>query len=133
MNFRQWTIFKSLVCLVVGVLFVLVPQLLLVMWGVVPGGEPVGMYFMARLYGAMFISMGLVLWFAGELKDDDARRVLALPVVVGDALGFVIALNGQVAGTMNALGWLVVGVYLLLTLGFGYYAFAHRAMPPKPA
>lgn len=133
MNFRQWTIFKAIVCLVVGVLFVLVPQLLLVMWGVVPGGEPVGMYFMARLYGAMFISMGLVLWFAGELKDDDARRVLALPVVAGDAIGFVVALSGQIAGTMNALGWLVVGVYLLLTLGFGYHAFARRAMPPKPA
>jgi hypothetical protein len=28
---------------------------------------------------------------------------------------------------MNALGWTVVGVYLLLALGFAYYYFAKLA------
>jgi len=41
---------------------------------------------------------------------------------VYDLIGFVVALMVMLAGVMNGFGWAIVAIYLLLTLGFGYYA-----------
>ena len=39
-------------------------------------------------------------------------------------IGFVVSLLGQLSGVMNALGWLVVGLYLVLVgVGYGYFHF----------
>jgi hypothetical protein len=42
---------------------------------------------------------------------------------VYDAIGFVVALLAQLDGVMGTLGWGIVGIYLFLTLGFGYFYF----------
>jgi hypothetical protein len=47
-----------------------------------------------------------------------------LAIFVGDTIGFIVALLAQLAGTVNALGWLIVALYLLLALGFGYFQFS---------
>ena len=43
----------------------------------------------------------------------------------GKAEAFIRTMNRELlmSGAMNALGWLVVGLYLLLGLGYGYFQF----------
>jgi hypothetical protein len=109
---------KSIICLLFGLIFVLTPGVLLALFGVAYA-EP-GMLFMAKLYGATFLLLGLLLWLARNAPDSEALRAIVIAVCVGDALGFVVVLVGQLGNIMNGLGWLVVALYLFLSLAFGY-------------
>jgi len=43
--------------------------------------------------------------------------------MIGDAAGFIISLLGMLTGVMISVGWLSVGLYLLLALRFAYFQF----------
>jgi hypothetical protein len=70
----------------------------------------------------------LITWFAREAVESEARRAILLGLCVYDALGLVVTLIALFAGTLNALGWLIVVIYLFFALGFGYFL----ARSPKP-
>ncbi len=122
---------KSVICLVSGVIFVLAPGVLLAVYGVRNAEQSTVL--MTRLYGSTFILLGILLWFARSATESEALRAIVLAVVFGDALGFMVALLGQLAGVMNALGWSVVALYLLLSLGFGYSYFQLAKPSPRSA
>ena len=48
---------------------------------------------------------------------------MLLAYFLGIAIGFVVALLGQLSGMMNPLGWSTVAIYLLLALGYGDFQF----------
>ncbi|HEY6042235.1 MAG TPA: hypothetical protein VIX58_08900 [Anaerolineae bacterium] len=121
---------KSIVCLVFGVIFVASPGILLALFGV-PNLNESGVW-MTRLYGSAFIGLGLLLWFIRNTSDSTVLRGVALAVSIGDGIGFLVVLLGQVGGVMNALGWSVVALYLLLTVGFGYFLVAKPVAQPHP-
>jgi hypothetical protein len=110
---------KSVICLVFGFIFVLAPGALLAIYGV--KNEDSSLLFMTRLYGAVFVLLGVLLWFAKNDPGSEALRAIVLAVLIGDGIGFLVALFGQLGEVLNGLGWSVVVVYLLLTLGFGYF------------
>jgi len=81
-----------------------------------------GGIYMTRLFGAAFILLGIMLLFARKDTDSQALRTFILAVFIGDAIGFVVVLQGQLSGFINALGWVTVALYLLLAIGFGYFS-----------
>ena len=83
----------------------------------------------AQLFGALLIGIATLNWFARNVTDPEARQAVVLGNLVGDVIGFVVILLGQVAGIANALGWSNVAIYLLLALGFAYVQF----MQPRNA
>ena len=103
-----------------GLAFVFVPETSLALYGIMlgPGGILV-----ARLFGAALLEFALLSWLARNAGDSEARKAIILAVVIGEAVGFIVALLGQLSGEVNALGWSTVAVYLLLALGFGYFQF----------
>ena len=112
---------KAVICVVFGIGFVLIPGPMLSLYGVTlnPGGT-----MMTQLFGAAFILLSILLWFARNAPGSDvALRAIVLAVVVGDTIGFIVALLAQLSGATNALGWVTVVLYLLLALGFGYFQF----------
>lgn len=111
---------KAVVCLVFGILFVLVPGPLMSIYGVSLGS---GGALVARLYGASLLGNLLLTWFARNDAGSEALRASVLALMVYDAIGFVVALVAVLTGVMNALGWAVVALYLLLAVGFGYFQF----------
>ncbi|MCJ7668089.1 MAG: hypothetical protein MUP04_07405 [Anaerolineae bacterium] len=121
MKLSNLMVIKAIVCLVFGILLVLVPAILLSLYGVTlgPGGV-----FMARLYGASLVGNLMLSWFARNAVDSEARQAIVLDLFVYDAIGFVVALLAQLSGLMNPLGWSIVVIYLFLTLGFGYFQIA---------
>lgn len=121
MKLRTMMIIKAMVCLGFGILLLVVPGSLMAFWGVSldSGGE-----FMARLYGASVIGNLFLTWFAKNDSGSEALRASVLALFVYDAIGFIVSLMAVLAGVMNPLGWVVVGLYLFLALGFGYFQFA---------
>ncbi len=120
MNFRNLMIVSAVLAFGFGIGFVLIPEPLASLYGLTltPGG-----IFIARLLGVEFMGYGLLAWFVRNAKDSDACRAILLAFFVTDAVGFIVALLCQLSGIMNPVGWSIVGVYLLLALGFGYFRF----------
>jgi hypothetical protein len=110
---------KSVICLAFGVILGLAPGAVLAIFGV--KNVDSSLIFMSRLSGAIFVLLGLLLWFAKDDPGSVAMRGILLAVSIGDAIAFLVTLIGQLGNVMNGLGWLVVGLYLLLSFGFGYF------------
>lgn len=118
MTLKNWMIAKAVIVLVFGIGFVILPETLLAFYGTSVGQ---GGILMSRLFGQAFILLGILLWFARNTTESTTQRAFVLAVFVGDVIGFIITLMGQLSNTMNVLGWLNVALYLVLALGFGYF------------
>jgi uncharacterized membrane protein YfcA len=113
-------VIKSIITVVFGIGFVVVPVRVMSYYGVTL--DPAGAY-MTRLFGAAFIVIGLLLWYGRKDAGSPALKAIVLGVFIGDIVGFVLALQAQLLGIVNALGWLTVAIYFFLVLGFGYFLF----------
>jgi len=118
MRFSTVMVIKAIVCLVFGFLLVLVPGTLLSVLGITAGP---GGIFVARLYGASLFGNLMLTWFARKAEESATRHAIVLDLFVYDAVGFVVALIAVLTGVMGPLGWLIVALYLLLTIGFGTF------------
>jgi len=54
----------------------------------------------------------VIVWFARDFSSDAARGVL-IATVIGDVVSLIVAAMGTLAGTMNAMGWVAVLIYLV--------------------
>ena len=113
-------IVNSIVAAVFGLGFILVPGQVNSLYG--PEVGP-ALNYVAQLFGAALLAFAVLTWAARNVLDSEARRAILLALFVGDGVGFVVALIGQLGGVMNALGWSTVVIYLLLAIGFGYFRF----------
>ena len=111
-------VIKGFLVSVFGIAFIAVPKELMSLYNVTL--EQGGIY-MTRLFGAAFILLGIMLLFAKKDTASQALRTFILAVFIGDTIGFVVVLIGQLSGFINALGWVTVALYFLLAIGFGYY------------
>ena len=119
MTLSRFLVVKAIISLAFGIAFAVVPAAAMALFGVTL--DPAGVI-MARFLGASLIGIGLVCWF-DRSADHDALQGITLSLFVGDTIGFIVALQGQLSGMMNALGWIVVAIWLLLALGLGYFRF----------
>jgi len=118
MKLRNLMVIKSIITIIFGIGFVVIPVRALSFYGVTL--DPAGAY-MTRLFGAAFIVISLLLWYARKDAGSPALKAIVLGVFIGDTVGFVIALQAQLLGIVKAFGWLTVAIYFLLALGFGYF------------
>jgi len=93
-----------------------------------PYGMPVDRHtaFMARFLGEELIAVGCILWLARKTTDPMARRAIVVAGVISDVIALVIALQAQLSGLVNALGWSTVVIYAVFTVAFMYYLFAAK-------
>lgn len=103
-----------------GLGFLLVPAPLLALYGLSP--DP-NLIYLARLLGGAVLGYGIVTWMARPADASPARRAIVFGYFVGFAASLVAALMGQLAGVVNAWGWSTVALYVLFTLGYGYFHF----------
>jgi hypothetical protein len=120
MKLSTMFIIYAAISAIFGLAFVIVPETSLALYGITlgPGG-----ILIARLFGAALLEFALLSWLARNAGDSEARKAIILAVFIGEAVGFIVVLLGQLSGEVNALGWSTVAVYLLLALGFGYFQF----------
>ena len=122
MTLRNFLTVASAIAFAFGLGFILIPEPLTALYNITLA--PPGV-FVGQLFGAALLGFGVLNWSARNVRGTQALGGILLANVVGDAVGFVIALLSQLAGVggVNSLGWSTVVLYLLLALGFAYFRF----------
>ena len=110
---------KAIISLIFGITMALVPAQLMGLYGTTLDLSGVCM---TRTVGACLIGIGLICWLGKDLGNS-GLKVITLGLFVADTLGFIFALLAQLGGLMNALGWMIVLIWLLMALGNGYCRF----------
>jgi hypothetical protein len=121
MKLKAFLAIVGIVAILFGIAFVVAPAQLLAQYGITADRYTI---FMSRFFGAALINLGLLVWLARNVIDPLARQAIVLAGLVADVIGFIIALEGQMHGVVNALGWSTVVIYALFALGFAYFQFA---------
>ena len=124
MKFKTLMLIKAVVCLAFGFLLLFLPNQLMTFLGASIGAA--GLY-LGRLYGASLSGTLLLTWFGRDAGESKARRAIILYLFIYDAIGFVVTLVNVLNGTLNWLGWGIVAIYLLFTIGFGYFWFVNKS------
>ncbi|HKZ44779.1 MAG TPA: hypothetical protein VJZ78_07050 [Anaerolineales bacterium] len=79
--------------------------------------------FMARYFGSALFGMSVILWYARNSEDSRAQWAINFGGLSLSLTGLVTSLLEVFSGVGNVWVWSVVVVYLLLSVGFGYYHF----------
>lgn len=118
MKIKSMMLIKAIIIIIFGLGFLFFTQPLGEFYGmdVNSGGIVTG-----RLLGQMYVLFALVLWFCRNTSDASIKKAFAISITIGDAIGTVVCLLAVLSGAMNSLGWSAVAIYLLLTIGFGYF------------
>lgn len=124
MNFKNLCMAKAVLCVVLGIVCVVAPVHFIKLYGpsLTDGGALI-----TQLFGASLILIAVTLWFVKGVEASQAQNAITLGVFVGDLIGTVVNVIAVIGGVLNALGWLNVVLYLVLTAGFGYLRFFKRA------
>ncbi len=130
MKISTFMIINAVVGAVYGVAFVLVPGQVFSIFGVEASAI---LKSTGQMLGAYAVGIAVLTWSARKSNDSAARRAIVLALFIGNAVGFVVTLIGQLNNVIGALGWSTVAIYLLLALGFGYFQFAKTAPEEAPS
>jgi len=120
MRLNMLLVVSAAIAAVFGAVFIVVPGPVAAIYGITLDKAGV---LAAQLFGAALVGFAVLNWFARDVTDPTGRQAVVLSNLVGDAVGFVVILLGQLSGIANALGWINVVLYLLLVLGFAYVQF----------
>jgi uncharacterized membrane protein len=100
------------------------PAWVLQMYGLVPNPAAV---WTTRMVGGSILGFGTLMWFGRKTASGDARRAIALALLVQDAIGCIASMEIQLSGSVNAFGWSNPVLYALLALGYAYFLFVRPA------
>jgi len=123
MTTRNFFIVSAVIILLSGVVSVLYPQLMFDAWGT--ESNQAGLI-ITQLSGALEIGLGLILWLSRNEGVSKARRAIVLGGFITYSLFFIIMLI-NISGVSSAAVWANTVLYLLLALGFGFFAFLKKS------
>jgi hypothetical protein len=82
------------------------------------------MRYVGQLFGSGLIGFAVLMWSARNITDAQGRQAVVMTGLVYTGISLVVAVIGQIGQVVNALGWLNVGIFAVLVVGFGYLQFA---------
>ena len=94
-----------------GVGLIVVPDLILSIYGAHTDAAGI---VTARLLGAFTLGYAAVNWYTSRAVDAPLARDIIRSQGAVDAVAVVIAVAATLAGTVNALGWSLVGLFVVL-------------------
>ena len=120
MKISQVYLLNTVIALVYSLLLLLFPTMMLNAHGMAVSESAV---LMGRYFGVALLGMGLATWLARNALPSSAKSAITLGYLISDIAGLIVSLMAVISGQMNALGWLAVVIYVVLTAGFGYFQF----------
>jgi hypothetical protein len=96
------------------------PAWALRLYGLTPEAASI---WMARLVGGSILGFATLMWFGRASASIEARRAIALALIVQDLVGMLASLEIQLRGSVNALGWSNPILYALLALAYAWFRF----------
>jgi len=76
---------------------------------------------MSRLFGGTLLALAAIFWSAKDFHDQAAVRSVLIGTGIADVVNLVVAFLSVTSGTVNALGWTTVLIYLCGAVGAGYF------------
>ncbi len=125
MSLKTLFVITSIIAFVFGILFVIISTSVYSLYGI--ESTPM-LNYMAELFGAALIAIGLISWQSRNIADINTLKVITISFFIADGIGFIIALVGQLNNVVNALGWITVVIYLFLSIGFSYFRFSKSGL-----
>jgi len=120
MKLRIILIINAIVAALYGIVILMIPAQLVSLYGFTATPE---LNFVARLLGVYLLAAGILSWLIRNAPVSRERTAILYAFLVMDVLGFVVTLIYMLNGTLNAQGWLLAAIYLLLSAGFTYFLF----------
>ncbi len=120
MKLRNLYLVNSIITLVLALGLLLMTSVMVNLFGMNNSAET---RTLSQLLGVGLVVGGMTTLLAREVTDPMARSAINFSNLIADVLGVVIALNATLTGVFGWFGWLLVVVYLVLALGFGYFQF----------
>ncbi len=120
MKLKNMLLANSAVSVVCSLALLLMPASILGLFGMTDRATE---KLLLQFFGAQLLGTGLLTLFALNTKELRSQRSLTLSLFIADGIAFIVTLGGLLSSTMNALGWIIALLFLLLTLGFGYFQF----------
>lgn len=117
MNVRTYFAVFAVLAVLFGIGFVLAPGSVLTNYGIT---TTPAVAVMSRLFGGTLFAIAIIQWMARDF-DTNATRGVLVGVGVADAINCIIAIAATTSGTINALGWSTVLIYLVGAIGAGYF------------
>jgi uncharacterized protein YjeT (DUF2065 family) len=117
MDSKLYLTVAAIVAIIYGLGFVLIPSHLVALYGMAP--EP-HLVLNIRFFGTTLIALGVIFWFARDVREWAAVRGVLIGAIVGDALGVLVNLWGTMKGLLNGLAWSSTVVYIALLVGAIY-------------
>jgi hypothetical protein len=119
MNTRTVLTIAAVVAISYGLATLLIPTIIGSLYGF---GTSPGEVFLTRFLGGALVGLGVINWLA---KDQDYATLHPILIgnLVADTIGLILSVMGTLAGTMNAMGWVSVVIYLVLAPAFAYLQF----------
>ena len=75
----------------------------------------------ARLLGSALISFSILLWFARISDTPEFKKAVVYSLSTYYLVSSVLLVMALLTGQMNAMGWVVVGIKVVLLVWFGYF------------
>jgi len=100
--------------------FISIPGVMLGQFGVTLNDVAV---IFARLFGSALLSFPVLLWYGRSSDKPEFKTGVVRSLFMYYLASAPILLLTQTAGLMNAKGWSIVGLHLVLLIWFGVYAF----------
>jgi hypothetical protein len=122
MTIRIFFIASAVIIFLSGMVSVLLPQMMFDAWGT-PSNEA-GLI-ITQLSGALEIGLSVILFLSRNEGVSNIRRAIVLGGFFTYSLFFIIMMF-NISSELSAMVWGNIAVYLLLALGFGYYAFLKK-------
>ncbi len=121
MRFRIVLIIDAILSVIIGALLVIIPSVLIRYFGLSADSH---MDVDGALFGSMLILIGLVAWFARDVTDAHAQMAIVEGYTLGSLIALVVSIIAALNHTFNALGWIVVALFAISTVVYGYYWYS---------
>lgn len=118
-------VITALLAFFVGLAYMVVPRLVLLLYGITPADEWGVLALQA--YGSVVLFWGLVTWFARNTPDSEARRAIIRALFIGFIITIITPLMIIFSGVGNRVFWVVAFGHAVLAGAWGYIYFTNPA------
>jgi hypothetical protein len=127
MSYRILFVINALLAVLVGLAFLFVPSMALTQLGV---EQYASTRLAAQFFGTAMLALGLLLWFSKDVQEANLQKGMGVAMLVGALAGLVITVIGisSASGVLRTNGWIVIIVYALFVLGYGFLVFLRPRM-----
>jgi hypothetical protein len=128
MSYKLMFVLNAVVVVVAGLIFLIIPETALSQLGT--SERYVSTILSVRFVGVVMITIGALLWFVKDIADTVMQKNLGFALLASIFLGLILIIIGSMSSqaVIRSNSWILVVVYVLFGLGYGFLLFLKPKM-----